>query len=272
MTDLHEKLVRVTEATYPDDVPDIDNWSWGTGPGRYERAPYFSPFDGAGGYRDRPATVLRMIYRPFRWSVWVENMNYIAIRYGADWNPEYADDTDGEERYMVGGPLIDPIVTSHLGTVLNAIREQAPRVKDGVVLNRIFEVIHYHRHRTYGRAEGVEEYVERYRDGLADMELPDPFDDDVDGSSPIGTVDGVGRQTIGRFASRFAVYPNLIPTEQADFEGILPGFHHSPDLDKMRGLLRVLQDYYDEHREDEWPDPERLDGYPSGNPMERGEL
>lgn len=269
---LHEVLIELLQWNHPDNLPSADEWYIGYGPGHYEEAPYWTWGDEGGtdpfSQRESKTTLVRFMYQPgWARSYWNENANYIAIRYGNDWNPAHAREdhpSDGGEKFMIGGPLVDPVVTDHKGTVLKELREQSPRVKAGVELNRIFEVMHSYAGHWW--RSGVRDYQEALPSG---DELPDVFDDEVSASVPIGTVKGVGGVTIQRIAPHFAVYPNLGSAEPEDFAGLRPGWGNRPNLGEAIEIVELLDKHYRTLQgEMGWPDPERFASYPSGNPID----
>lgn len=291
---LHDALTTLHQTIAPEEFPAVEKWQIGYGPGsrRYERAPYWSHMDGHDGLgTDSQTTVLRFFYSPTGstvYSEWVSHTNYIVVRFGSDWDPAYNQDDDGEtvipqpeagptgsprvaDKYMIGGPLCDPVVTGHVETAIEAVYDQLSRVKAGGDINHLFEVLAANRTRTLT--------AENYRETLPDLdELPDDlFSADVDATSPIHSISGIGTTTIKRFASRFGVYPNLREAAQGDFSGLLPGYSHSPDLDEMDTVIAALTEHYATLSDGpDWPTAERrvdqFTGYPVGNPLYHSDI
>jgi hypothetical protein len=222
------------------------------------------------------------------YSGWLSHTNYISIRFGTEWDPDFNQDDDSDtaihrsevgpdrsseatKKYMIGGPLCEPTVTGEAETAAKAVHNQSSRVKAGTDLNHIFGVIAANRTRTL-----TSDY---YRETLPDIEdLPgEVFDADVDTSCPIRTVSGIGDTTVKRFASRFGVYPNLSKAEWDDFNGLLPGYSHSVDFDEMDTITTTITEHYQNlSKQPDWPttpiDLDQFEDYPKGNPTYQGDI
>lgn len=270
MSDLDDELQTFRKALRPDDVPDPERWYIGASSGS-KWLPYAPSLARVPGEEPRGG-VLRLRFFPTGGpSSWIRQMNYIVISYASRWDSEYEldNDPDTDKKYLVGGPLIDPVVTSDLGSATKAVADQSSRVEDGAIVNYIFEVLHAagggsHLYRWKGADE--------YEDSLPSAdELPDDiFKEDVETRIPISTIEGIGRKTIERFSRSFAVYPNLISAEREDFSGLLPGYDHSPDLNEMQELVSAIADQYKAQAVG-WPELDQFSKYPIGTPI-KGEL
>lgn len=79
---------------------------------------------------------------------------------------------------------------------------------------------------------------------------------------------GIGSTTIQRFTFRFAVYPNILTAADGDFDGLMPGWSHHPNLGRVDEIVAAVDEHYRAiMEEDGWPDPEQFENYPSGNPI-----
>lgn len=293
--ELQKEILALTHSLQISELPDMENLYFGLGTTRgHNRTPYWSYTDTVENLfspDDEGETPLfRLFYRPTSGipSRWIQHSNYVAIRFESDWNPEYNRDGDYdtvipsreavpssdrvEKKFMIGGPLSDPIVTRNAEVAAEAIPAQLSRVKAGTRLNHVIEVLSAN-----ASMFGFERDQDRL--SLPDVEdLPvDFFSDEVDTSSPLRAISGIGRRTIERFGSRFGVYTNLIDTDRSDFGGVLPGYSHSPNLDNVDTLIRAITEHYRTLCEDpDWSgptiDPNQFREYPIGNPNYDGEI
>ncbi|MDT3434660.1 hypothetical protein [Haloarcula sp. 1CSR25-25] len=291
---LHDALEILCQALSPTEFPAVENWQIAYGPGmsRYSRAPYWNPLDGHDNFgRDTPTTVVRLLYSPTGATVrsdWISHMNYISIRFGSDWNPEYNQDEDGDavmpsseaglaessrvaDKYMIGGPLCDPVVTGEVETATQTLFNQFSRLKAGADLNHILEVLAACRSDVL-ISDDYGETLPAVEDCPADL-----FDGDVDTTSPLRSISGIGATTVKRFASRVGVYPNLRTIERDNFNGLLPGYDNNPDLDEMDDVIDAITEQYQQlSKQSDWPsgqiDVDQFAGYPVGNPMAHGDV